>query len=83
MLMLAGCFLWPVWARAHTRSAKERQQMAERFAREIIRMCLHGTLRPEKYAELDAALGKEKNVVIAESPSVTNPRCSLPGIDDL
>ena len=36
--------------------------MAERFAREIIRLCLHGTLRPEKYAELDAALRKEKNV---------------------
>ncbi|MGO9935636.1 MAG: TetR/AcrR family transcriptional regulator [Steroidobacteraceae bacterium] len=56
VLMLAGCFLWPVWARAHTRSAKERRQMAERFAREMIRMCLHGTLRPEKYAELDATL---------------------------
>jgi ribosome maturation protein Sdo1 len=34
---------------AHTRSAKERRQMAERFARDIIRMSLHGTLRPEKY----------------------------------
>lgn len=33
--------------------------MAGRFAREIIRMCLHGTLRPEKYAELDAALCEE------------------------
>jgi AcrR family transcriptional regulator len=61
VLILAGSFLWPVWARAHTRSAKERRQMAERFAREIIRLCLHGTLRPEKYAELDAALRKEKN----------------------
>jgi len=61
VLMLAGCFLWPVWARAHARSAKERQQMAERFAREIIRMCLHGTLRSEKFAELDATLRKEKN----------------------
>jgi AcrR family transcriptional regulator len=58
--MLAGCFLWPVWARAHTRSAKERRQMAERFAREIIRMSLHGTLRPEKYPELDAGLPKGK-----------------------
>ena len=61
VLMLAGSFLWPVWARAHTRSAKERQQMAERFAREVIRMCLHGTLRPEKYAELDASLRKDKD----------------------
>jgi len=61
VLLLAGCFLWPVWARAHTRSATERRQMAERFGREIIRLCLHGTLRPEKYAELDAALRKETN----------------------
>jgi hypothetical protein len=57
---LAGCFLWPVWARAHARSAKARLKMAERFAREIIRMSLHGTLRPEKYADLDAKLRKEK-----------------------
>jgi AcrR family transcriptional regulator len=62
VLLLAGCFLWPVWARAHTRSAKERREMAERFGREIIRLCMHGTLRPEKYTELDAALRKEKNV---------------------
>ncbi|HTV94686.1 MAG TPA: TetR/AcrR family transcriptional regulator [Steroidobacteraceae bacterium] len=60
VLTLAGYFLWPVWARAHARSAKERQEMAERFAREIIRISLHGTLRPEKYAELDARLRKER-----------------------
>jgi AcrR family transcriptional regulator len=59
VLILVGSFLWPVWVRAHTRSAKERREMGERFAREIIRMCLHGTLRPEKYPELDAALRKE------------------------
>ncbi len=53
VLTLAGCFLWPVWARAHTRNGKERQQMAVRFAREVIRMSLHGTMRPEKYPELD------------------------------
>ena len=61
VLTLAGCFLWPVWARAHTRNPKERQRMAERFAREIIRMSLHGTLRPEKYSELDASIRREKN----------------------
>jgi AcrR family transcriptional regulator len=56
IIMLAGCFLWPVWARSHARNAKERQQMAQRFAREVIRMSLHGTLRPEKYVALDAKL---------------------------
>jgi AcrR family transcriptional regulator len=53
VLTLAGMFLWPVWARAHTRNAKERRQMANRFSRELLRLCLHGTLRPEKYSELD------------------------------
>jgi AcrR family transcriptional regulator len=53
VLLLAGAFLWPVWARAHARSAKERQQMAKRFTREVLRLCLHGTLRPEKYPDLE------------------------------
>jgi AcrR family transcriptional regulator len=52
VIILAGSFIWPVWARAHARNAKERQKMAERFTREILRLCLHGTLRPEKYEEL-------------------------------
>jgi AcrR family transcriptional regulator len=60
VLMLAGAFLWPVWARAHSRTAKERQHMAKRLAREMMRLSLHGTLRPEKYPELDARLSKER-----------------------
>jgi AcrR family transcriptional regulator len=58
VLMLAGAMLWPVWARSHTRSAKERRQMAKRFTRELLRLCLHGTLRPDKYADLDRALAQ-------------------------
>lgn len=58
VLMLAGSFLWPVWARSHTRTAKERQDMAKRFNREVLRLCLHGTLRPEKYTDLDARITK-------------------------
>jgi len=58
VLVLAGSFIWPVWARAHTRSAKQRQQMAERFHREILRLSLHGTLRPEKFPDLEAGMSK-------------------------
>jgi AcrR family transcriptional regulator len=58
VLTLAGMFLWPVWARAHTRNAKERQQMARRFSREVLRLSLHGTLRPEKFPELDMRMDK-------------------------
>ena len=59
VLVLAGSFLWPVWARAHARTAKERQQMAKRFSREVLRLSLHGTLRPEKYRQLDARVSKD------------------------
>jgi AcrR family transcriptional regulator len=54
VLLLSGAFIWPVWVRAHARTAKERQQMMKRYAREILRLTLHGTLRPEKYPELEA-----------------------------
>jgi hypothetical protein len=58
VLSLVGSFLWPVWIRAHTRTAKERQELAERFSRELLRLSLHGTMRPEKYPELSARLTK-------------------------
>jgi AcrR family transcriptional regulator len=54
VLLLSGAFIWPVWVRAHARTAKERQQMMKRYTNEILRLTLHGTLRPEKYPELDA-----------------------------
>jgi len=63
VLTLAGTFLWPVWARAHTRNARERQQMARRFSRELLRLSLHGALRPEKYPELDADVRDELPVL--------------------
>jgi AcrR family transcriptional regulator len=54
VLMLLGAFLWPVWAAAHSRTAKKRQQMAKRYSYETIRLSLYGTMRPDKYPELDA-----------------------------
>ncbi len=58
VLSLVGSFLWPVWIRAHTRTAKERRELAERFSRELLRLSLHGTMRPEKYPELVAQMTK-------------------------
>jgi AcrR family transcriptional regulator len=58
VLFIAGSFIWPVWARSHARTAKQRQEMAERFNREILRLTLHGTLRPERFRELDARVSK-------------------------
>jgi AcrR family transcriptional regulator len=58
VLTLAGVFLWPVWGRSHARSVRERQELAQRYSAEVMRLCLHGTLRPEKFPELDEHLGK-------------------------
>ena len=34
--------------------------MADRYAREVIRLTLHGTLRPERYPELVERIGRRK-----------------------
>jgi len=58
VFILAGCFLWPVWVRAKARSKKERQAMARRMSREILRLSLHGTMRAEAFPELQRLLDK-------------------------
>jgi AcrR family transcriptional regulator len=60
VLTLAGMFLWPVWARSHARNSRQRQEMATRIWRELMRLCLHGSMRPEKYPELVAQVGAGK-----------------------
>jgi AcrR family transcriptional regulator len=77
VLILAGSFIWPVWARAHARTASERQEMSKRFSREILRLCLHGTLRPEKYTELDARISHPE----PETPVVSQRRRKAAGGD--
>jgi AcrR family transcriptional regulator len=61
VLTIAGAFLWPVWARSQARNAKEREQMARRFSREVLRLSLHGTLRPEKFPDLDTRVVNEES----------------------
>jgi AcrR family transcriptional regulator len=58
VLMLVSSFLWPVWARAHARTAKEREQMAQRYTNEVVRLSMYGTMRPEKYPDIAAHLAK-------------------------
>ena len=58
VMMLISTFLWPVFGRAHARTAKERQQMAKRYSHEMLRLSLYGTMRPEKFPELDAKMRK-------------------------
>lgn len=51
LVSLAGYFLWPIWARAHSRNDEERDRLARRFNREMLRLSLYGTLDPAKHPE--------------------------------
>lgn len=52
VVMLAATILWPVWARAHAQNEDDRRQLANRFAREILRLSLYGTLKPQFFPEI-------------------------------
>ncbi|MFN4135092.1 MAG: TetR/AcrR family transcriptional regulator [Novosphingobium meiothermophilum] len=71
IITLAGHVLWPVWARAHgadeaDAAPPDYDALADRFAREMLRLSLHGTVRPEcvppdiaRVAGDDPPLGEE------------------------
>lgn len=59
VLMLVGTFLWPVWARAHTRTAKEREAMAKRYSAEIVRLSFYGNMKPDHYPELATTVAQK------------------------
>ncbi|MBC2667729.1 TetR/AcrR family transcriptional regulator [Novosphingobium piscinae] len=48
IITLAAHFLWPVWAHAHSDCGTEQEAQAERFAREMLRLSLRGTIRTDK-----------------------------------
>lgn len=56
VIVLIGAFLWPIFSRSHTRSAKERQEMARRYSKEMLRLSMFGTMRPDKFPELAAQI---------------------------
>jgi AcrR family transcriptional regulator len=56
VMMVGGYFLWPLWVRAGARTKKEREAMALRMRREVLRFCLHGILRAEKFPHLQELL---------------------------
>ena len=59
VIFLAGYFIWPVWVRSHARSKKDRDQMADRMTREILRLSLYGFLPPNLHPNIVSML-KEK-----------------------
>lgn len=53
VIMLAGAFLWPVWAEAKGKG-QDKEPFAERYAQESLRLSLYGTLRREAYPAIAA-----------------------------
>lgn len=45
---LAGTFFWPIWARSHSHSEEERAALADRYALEIMRFSLYGSVKKER-----------------------------------
>ncbi len=70
VMMLIGTLLWPVFMRADSRKAKDRKQLVERFSSEMLRLSLQGTMRPEKFPELDARLraAPKKSIASTRKP---------------
>lgn len=58
VLMLAGYFLWPEWVRAHAKTDEERSAMAARMRHEVLRLFLHGVLKPDKFPQLEDLLAE-------------------------
>ena len=58
IISLAGNFLWPIWARAHSQSEEERLALAGRFTREMLRLSLRGSLDEAHNADVAAWLEK-------------------------
>ncbi len=56
MLMLAGNFLWPVWAKTHEKTDAQRRVLARRFAIESLRLAMHGTMRAACFPEIEALI---------------------------
>lgn len=56
ILTLAGNFLWPVWARSHAHNDTQRQDLAQRFAKEMLRLSLYGTVKPDKFPGIASSI---------------------------
>ncbi|QIG80833.1 TetR/AcrR family transcriptional regulator [Stakelama tenebrarum] len=61
VITLAGAFMWPVWAHSHSRSKSERDALGRRFSQEVLRLCMYGSVRPEKFPEVAERLGRAGN----------------------
>lgn len=58
VLVLSGIILWPVWVSAHAADEGDRAKLALRMSREILRLSMFGSMKPEKFPEVFARLSR-------------------------
>ncbi len=59
-ITLVSAFLWPIWVESHTKGARSREKMRQRYTDEMMRLVLFGSLVPEHHAELVEKYGGKK-----------------------
>ena len=64
VMIISGTFLWPVWARSQAREEGERRKLAHRFAQEVLRLSMYGSVKPDQYPDVARRLhgGKKSQV---------------------
>jgi AcrR family transcriptional regulator len=61
VLVLAGTFLWPIWAHAGTLDLAGRKRAASRFSRELMRLSLHGSMIAERFPAIPKRIAAVKS----------------------
>ncbi len=51
-ITIVSSLLWPTWVGAHSKGAKPKNKMRQRFVDEMLRLVIFGTLVPERHADL-------------------------------
>lgn len=74
VLMLAGYFLWPVWVDSHARTKKDREKMAARMRREVLRLCLHGVFKAQEFPHLREVLRDQERDRLAGNKATSKAR---------
>lgn len=60
VIVLAGTFLWPIWAHAGTLDPSGRKKAASRFSRELMRLSLHGSMVAERFPAIPQRIASAK-----------------------
>ena len=58
---LAGVIFWPILARAHAVTPKQRTELSRRFSQEILRLSLFGTMRADAFPDIVQRIRTSQN----------------------